>query len=188
MAATEDPAGLPVYMIRPDLRNIPQFALPEGFLFRHIRTDEGPLWTDIWRDAEPYMVIADNTFMCQFGGELDAVPERCCFLLNERGATIGTISAWWQPDWLGRGEYGQIHWVALRPAYQGRGLGKAMMTHALNKLAQWHTRAYLGTQSKRIGPIKLYADFGFVPDMHQDRAKQAWTEIHARLHEERKAS
>jgi ribosomal protein S18 acetylase RimI-like enzyme len=74
-----------------------------------------------------------------------------------------------------------IHWVAVRPAYQGRGLAKAAVTHVMNSLAQWHQRARLRTSSGRLAAIKIYLDFGFLPDMTQKDAPRAWRIVRAAL-------
>jgi GNAT superfamily N-acetyltransferase len=75
-----------------------------------------------------------------------------------------------------------VHWVALRKRVQGKGLGKAMMTYAMNQLAQWHERAYLGTQTRRISAIKLYLNFGFRPLLDTPGAKAAWRQVAQELH------
>ncbi len=170
------PAGLPVWMVRPNMDNIPQIALPEGFSMRPMRLDEIGLWTDIWRDAEPYFQIKGDTFMGVYGLDLPAVERRVFFVVDEPGVAVGTISAWYDRNFKGV-DAGRIHWVAVRPAFQNRGLAKGMMTFAMNRLAQWHRVAYLDTQSKRIGAIKLYLDFGFLPDMDADGAVEAWREV-----------
>ena len=176
MPAERGPAGLPIRMVRPNMDNIPQIALPEGFSMRPMRMDEIGLWTDIWRDAEPYFQIKDDTFMGVYGPDLPAVERRVFFVVNEPGVAVGTISAWYDRDFKGV-DAGRIHWVAVWPAFQNRGLAKGMMTFAMNRLAQWHELTYLRSQSKRTGAIKLYLDLGFLPDMDADGAAEAWCEV-----------
>jgi ribosomal protein S18 acetylase RimI-like enzyme len=173
-------AGYQVFMIRPHLDDIPQVPLPEGFTIRPMRVDEGALWRDIWRDAEPYNEIGEEVFYEQFGHDLRAMQWRTFVVFNAKGVGVGVISAWYDRAFKGQ-DYGQIHWVAVREAYWGRGLGKAMLSHALNALARWHTRAYLGTQSERLPAIKLYLDFGFLPDLDRPGAREAWRAVAARL-------
>ena len=176
----EGPAGYSVFMVRAHLRDIPQVAFPEGFGIRGMRPGEGTLWTNIQRDAEPYFPIEDTLFQREFGYDLPATERRCFVVTNSDAVGVGVISAWYprDPRWEG---YGMVHWVAVRPAYQGRGLGKAMMTFTLNQLSQWHDRAFLGTQTKRLGAIKLYLDFGFVPDLEPPGAKAAWRTVQSQL-------
>jgi len=78
-------------------------------------------------------------------------------------------------------EYGLIHWVAVRRAHQGKGLGKAAVSFALDELAQWHDRVLLGTQTKRLPAIKLYLDFGFEPLLDLPGAVDKWRQVAAKL-------
>jgi beta-glucuronidase len=173
-------AGYEVTMIRPHLDEIPQVAFPEGFDVRPMRLDEAGLWTDIWHDAEPYAEIKPELFHNQFGDDLQAIQWRSFIVTNPRGIAVATISAWYNRTFKGQ-DYGQIHWVAVRKSYWGRGLGKAMLTHALNHMAKWHDRAFLGTQTERIPAIKIYLDFGFIPDLAPPGAVQAWKKVKDRL-------
>ena len=93
---------------------------------------------------------------------------------------MGIVSAWYHRNYRGR-ELGLIHWIAVRPAHQGLGLGRAAMSYALHQLAQWHDRAGLGTQTKRIRAIKLYLDFGFRPDLERPGALESWRKVKAEL-------
>ena len=177
---TPGPAGFPVDMIRAHLRDIPSFGLPAGFAFRPMQPEDGPTWDDLWRDAEPYFQITSGKFTQEFGGDLPAIPRRCFLLVDAGGKAIGTISAWYDTHHPGQ-DYGRVHWLAIRRSYQGRGLAKAMMTHALNVLAQWHQRAVLTTQTRRCGALKLYLDFGFAPDLSAPGAIDAWRTVKAAL-------
>jgi GNAT superfamily N-acetyltransferase len=175
------PAGHPVDMIRPHLRDIPPVDFPDGFGIRTMRPDEAGLWADVQRDAEPFMDdITEGLFYAEFGTDLPATTRRCFFIVNERGAAVGTISAWYDRDYKGR-DYGRIHWVAVRPAFQRLGLAKAGLSHAMRCLARWHERAYLSTQTRRLPAIRLYLDFGFVPDLEPPGAREAWREVRAAL-------
>ena len=175
-----DPDNLSVGMIRPHMDDIPQFAFPAGFGIRPLRPDEGAVWVDVQRDAEHWITVDDDMFLREFGFDLEATAWRSFFIVNEQGSAIGTISAWYDRDIRGQ-DYGRIHWVALRPACRGKGLIKPAMTHAMNALAQWHKRAYLGTSIARIPAIKVYLDFGFLPDMELPGAREAWEKVAAVL-------
>ncbi len=174
------PAGYPVTMVRPNLENIPEVPFPVGFSIRTLRPDEGALWTDIERDAERFFPIGDDLFQRQFGGDKAAVQWRSYLVTNERGVGVGVISAWYNRAYHGQ-DSGMIHWVAIRPAYQGRGLAKAMLAHALRQMSQWHSRAMLDTQTRRLPAIQLYLDFGFVPDLTEPGSDIGWREVAAVL-------
>jgi hypothetical protein len=51
----------------------------------------------------------------------------------------------------------------------------------LNKLAQWHDRCFLDSSTERLPALKLYLDFGFVPDLSNERAVENWREVRDKL-------
>ncbi len=162
-----------VSMIREHLRDIPDAPFPAGFGIRPFRRGEEGLWLDIERDAERNIPIADDLFAQEFGHDPAGAERRCFFIVDGRGVAVGTISAWYSLDFRGR-NCGRIHWVATRPAYQGRGLGRAGLSHALRALAQWHDQAWLLTSGERKSAIKMYLDFGFVPLIDSPRDREIW--------------
>lgn len=60
-------------------------------------------------------------------------------------------------------DHGRLHWLAIHPDWQGRGLAKPLISAALTLLAQHHDSAYLMTQIERQAAIHLYQKFGFEP-------------------------
>lgn len=175
-----EPTGTGVIMIRPTMDAIPQVPFPPGYGIRPMTLDDIGLWTDIWRDAESCLKIPDGLFREEFGEDLGSVPRRCFIATDPKGLGVGTISAWYSRDFRGM-DYGRIHWVGVRPSCQGKGLGKAMMTYAMNRLAEWHERCYLWTSTERTGAIALYLSCGFEPDMVPANARAVWRELGDRL-------
>ena len=160
-----------VRMIREHMENIPQYPIPKGFGIRNYRPNEGYIWTRIQKAAEPYIKIDDGLFTREFKRDLPAMEDRSFFLTTDAGEEIGTITAWWQDE-----GWGQIHWVAVHPDYQGRGLSKPMMSVAMTRLKQSHERCFLGTSTGRIAAVKVYLDFGFTPDLSLENSRNAWAE------------
>ena len=178
---TEDPPdNITVQMIRPHMRDIQDVAFPEGYSARPLRRNEGGLWEDIWRDAEPFFKIENGLFDTEFGDDPGAIERRCYIITAPDNVAVGTISSWYSRDINGL-DYGRIHWVATRKYAQGKGIMRAGLSYALRQMAQWHERSVLGTSTGRIAAIKLYLDFGFVPDMYEPRALEAWTSYRAKL-------
>lgn len=165
-----------VRMIREHMEDIPQFPIPKGFAMRNYRPNEGAIWTRIQRAAEPHFDVDDQLFVREFKRDFRALEDRSFYLTTDAGEEIGTITAWWQPDLNGE-DWGQIHWVAIHPDYQGRGLAKPMMSVAMAYLKRFHERSFLGTSSGRIPAIKVYLDFGFYPDLERENSQQAWAEV-----------
>ena len=164
-----------VRMLRENMENIPQFPIPEGYAIRNYRPNEGHIWTRILKAGEPYMEIDDGLFDREFGRHLSVLEDRSFYLTTDAGEKIGTITAWWQN--IDREVWGQIHWVVIHPDYQGRGLSKPMMSVAMTRLRQSHERCFLGTSTGRMAAIKVYLDFGFIPDLSVENSREAWTEV-----------
>lgn len=175
--ATND--GTKICMHREDLSAIPDYPLPDGFSMQLMTVDDRQAWIDVWQDAEPWLTIDESVWQKEFGSHPQAVAERCFLVRNPRGEVVATASAWMAPE-LGPA-YGRVHWVATRNAYAGRGLAKAMMTRVLQQMRQWHTKAILNTQSRRLGAIKVYLDFGFLPKMSSECDRETWPHIAATL-------
>lgn len=155
-------------------------TFPPGFGIRTMTLADVPTWTAIQRDAEPYLKIQDDLFVRSFGTDEEAIGQRCHLITGPDGQDVGTISAWWNPDFRGKA-WGQLHWLAVRPAHQGKGLARAGTAVVVRELAQWHPRAYLGTHAKRLGAIHLYLQFGFQPLIDSERERDIWDDIRARL-------
>jgi GNAT superfamily N-acetyltransferase len=173
-------AGNSIHMIRPHLDDIASVDFPAGFSIRPVQVAEGRIWTDIVHDAEQWLKLSKDLFTTEFGHDLQAVAERCFFIVDDGDTPIGTISAWYRKDYRTL-DYGLIHWVALRPSHQGKGLGKAALSFALQKLSLWHERALLGTQAKRLPAINLYLNFGFLPDLNEPGAREDWRLLREQL-------
>jgi GNAT superfamily N-acetyltransferase len=174
-----------VSMVRPNLENLPQFAMPAGFSTRMFRPGDGDTWVRIWRDAEQGLKLQDvtrKTFDENFAADLAAMEKRCIFVVAPDGRDVGTTTAWYDNAYAG-GPWGRVHWVAITLDMQGKGLAKPMLAACMNLMKSLgHTRAVLGTQTPRLAAIKLYLDFGFVPDMSVKDAARAWRLVQAELH------
>jgi GNAT superfamily N-acetyltransferase len=174
-APADLPTNLPVQMVRPHLRDLPTDELPPGFSMRPFGPGDEVAWTDIIRASETFFEVKDTLFAEQFGADLAGAARRVWFVEDEgAGLPVATTAAWY-----GDGEtaaWGRVHWVAVLPEYQARGLGRGMMAHTLATLAGLgHERAYLKTSTGRTAALKLYLRCGFVPDLTaDDGAEEAW--------------
>ena len=119
MSITE--RNVSVNMIRDSLEDIPNYPLPLGCSTRWYRPRDERLWLDVQSRTEEYLEITSELFVEQFGSDSRILAERQCFLLNAQGEAIGTATAWSDDDYCGQ-SYGQLHWVAIVPQAQGRGL------------------------------------------------------------------
>ena len=167
---------VPVVMVREDLADLPSYPLPRGYVIRYYRAGEDHLWAEIEISVASFDSVdgALAYFEREFGPGRDRMEARCLYLEDPNGRAVGTSTAWYNDAFNGR-DYGRIHWVAVRPEYQGRGLAKPLMAASLRRIAEFHDRAYLTTQTNSARAINLYLDFGFVPIETSGRCAAGWT-------------
>jgi len=164
-------------MIREDLENIPQFMPPSGFGLRWYGPGDESRWLDIHLKADRYNTITAKLFFGQFGTDSSLLAKRQCYLLDRVGNAIGTATAWFD-DKGEPGRMGRVHWVALVPEYQGRGLSKPLMTAVCVRLRELgHRQACLTTSSARRPAIYLYLRVGFAPLIQNDAEAEIWRRI-----------
>jgi GNAT superfamily N-acetyltransferase len=172
---------LPVSMIREHLEDIPQFPVPPGFSVRWFQDGDESIWRQIQSAAEDHFEIAPDLFAEEFGSDTSILNERMCFLCDSREQPIGTATAWFDEDYAGL-PHGRVHWVAVIPEMQGKGLSKPLMTIVCNRLRELgHERAYLGTATVRFQAIRLYSEFGFVAEIKDDQDRAIWDELEQKL-------
>ena len=170
-----------VVMVRRDLERIPEFALPEGFSLRWYQPGDEDLWIRIHLATERLRAITSELFFQQFGCDPQLLAQRQCYLHEPHGAVVGTSTAWFDNAFEGQ-RYGRVHWVAIAPDFQGRGLGKSLVTQTCRRLRDLgHERTYLATSALRLPAIGLYLQFGFEPLVRTEADAALWARIRANL-------
>ena len=103
--------------------------------------------------------------------------ERMFFALDADNQAVGTATAWFEPaSEKGASEEGEaktvgrVHWVALRPEAQGKGLAKPMLAQVLRTLQTLHPAEgdgvppiRLKTHCQAARAVGMYLEAGFVP-------------------------
>lgn len=175
--------NISVSMTRATLNALPQVALPAPYTLRWYELGDEQAWVDIHVAADAYNTFTMATFEQEFGADRTLLSTRQAYLCDDAGKPIGTTSAWFYDDEEGD-PYGLVHWVAIHPTAQGKGLSKPLLGLVCERLrALGHTRGYLNTSTGRIPAISLYLQFGFVPQMRRDRETtlRAWRQVSERL-------
>ena len=113
----------PVTMIRRNLENIPQFELPPGITAHWYQPSDENHWVRIHELADTHNDVTLETFENQFGDDRNALKNRMLFWQDTENKTLGTITAWYSNDFQGQ-RIARIHWVAIIPEFQGRGLAQ----------------------------------------------------------------
>ena len=90
---------------------------------------------------------------------------------------MGTATAWFDENHRGR-PFGRVHWVAVVPENQGCGLSKPLLSRVCSALRELgHEDAYLTTSTVRVPAIRLYMQFGFVPEINSEEDTRVWGEM-----------
>ena len=154
-------------MRRDDLDGLPRFDLPAGFGLRAYQAGDEAAWAQIHRSADAFNRFTSQTFRDVFGHGEAALRARQKYLLGPDGQPIGTATAWADsldaPNQVAPPEpEGRVHWVAIVPEFQGRGLSKPLLSVVLQTLRDLgHTSAVLSTDDRRPVAVALYQSFGF---------------------------
>lgn len=167
----------PVKMMRANLDNLPEFALPTGFSLRWYQPGDEAHWLRIHLAADHFNKITPELFQKLFGSDEKNLRDRQCYLLDPRGEAIGTGTAWFNDNFEGA-RWGRVHWMAIVPEFQGRGLGKCLLGAVCRRLRELgHEQAYLSTSTARVPAIRLYWKFGFEPLIRSPEDECLWREI-----------
>jgi ribosomal protein S18 acetylase RimI-like enzyme len=163
-------------MIRRDLLWLQNFDLPAGFRFKTFQKGDEVAWAEIETAAGEFDCVesALNRFQSGFGEHFDELEDRMFFIEDKNSRLIATGTAWYDNSFLGE-PYGRVHWIAVHPDFQGRGLAKPLLSHVMCQLAKSHDKAYLITLTTSLRAIKIYLDFGFVPLATTKQEQKAWS-------------
>ena len=143
---------------------LPPPKLPRGYHLRWYQAGDEEAWLAIHRRVGIYDPVSPDLFTREFGEHLEALAERQCFIEDARGNPVGTATAWLagteHKTWEGR-----VHWVAVVPEHQRRGLGKYLTLAVCERLRELGARtAYLTTGADNLPAIRLYLGLGFRPE------------------------
>ena len=155
------PHKKPLLMIRQNLNNLPVLTFPRGWLVRFYKPGDEVHWVRIQQAADQFNEITPKVFDRYFN-DREQLVSRQIYLFQPGNPPIGTVTAWFNHDFRGA-SWGRVHWLAVLPEHQGKGLGKALFSLACRRLAELgHSRAYLTTARERTAAVRLYKSFGFI--------------------------
>jgi len=163
-----------LYMVRDTMNHLPTFSCPPGFQVRTYLPGDEKRWATIETLAGefPNAQQALTRFSKDYGSSTSELATRCFFFENPDGNAIGTATAWY--GHFAGDERGQVAWVGIIPAYQGRKLAKPLLSMVMKRIAQDHEQAYLSTQTTSYQAVNLYLNFGFVPSLVRESCQEGW--------------
>ena len=169
--------NVPLRMRHADVSRAPRFVVPDGFSIRDYRTGDEKAWVELHLAADRYSEISTGLYWREFGRDEERLKQRQLYLQTDDGTVLGTTSAWVGNEGSER-NLGRIHWVAIHPDWQGRGLAKPLLSAACQRLSELgHTGSYLMTSSARVPALRLYLAFGFLPWPRNGEEQEAWEQL-----------
>lgn len=165
---------LMVTMWRPDTFDLPAAAAPEGFRLHPFQPGDEAAWCRIETAAGEFgdEREARQRFEADYARFRDDLPHRCLLAEDADGRLVGTASAL---DRLLDGRLvGQLGWVGVVPAMQGRGVGKWLVAETLARLARDYPVLVLDTQTTSPRAVAIYLAFGFRPYPRSSQDQTAW--------------
>lgn len=121
-----------VAMVRSDLNDIPHYALNGDYFFKFYENGDAQIWVNAQSAAEPYHKSLKVDFLAkEFGNDFESLEARQIFIKNIKSGDIVATATAWNGELIEGIPMGRIHWVAVVPSHQGRGLAKALCTKML---------------------------------------------------------
>lgn len=153
-----------IIMTRDGSLPVPPPVLPEGYSFAAFAEGDEAHWADIEASVGEFDEVdeARRYFEQEYLPHLEQVRARTLFVRSPEGEYAGTVTAWWNES--GPRRVASLHWLAVKPGFQGLGLGKALIRQCLLTLAQLEgdRQVYLHTQTWSCAAIGLYLQAGFI--------------------------
>lgn len=122
-------------------------------------------WAKIQTELNQFDTIEDalKCFTDTFLDGSKDVYKKCFFIQDKYGKNIATASIW-NGNHFGK-TLQRIHWVAVSKNYQNIGLGKTLVSTALDLFNNLYSSdyIYLTSQISSYKALNIYSNFGFKP-------------------------
>ena len=134
--------------------------LPSGYSFRLCKRKELEKWKALHIDDpeqyDVYDAILSNYIERVYAPKGNEFYQKCVFVCDAKGRPVGTCFIW-----KAYNLFYAVHWLKVMPQYEGKGLGRAILSFVLESLPAKDYPVFLHTHPSSYRAIKLYSDFGF---------------------------
>ena len=161
-------------MVKQDYDRYPAFSLPSGFSFVKydanlkndwisIQTMTGNVPTPGAAEEILFSKLREESAEAGTHNYFEQLEKRMIFVLDENGKAAATACLWFGNHF--ERPWSKLHWVAVAPEYQGRGLAKAMVTKLFDMNMEIKLPLYLVSTTGSHKALVIYGIFGFRPYM-----------------------
>lgn len=172
-----------VVMVRENAENIPAFVLPEGYRFAPFTPADEEKWIRLQAEVTHVQSIEQGKkiFREEFLQAPEDIPCEDCpgytdvvkrtVQVKDMQDNLAGVATLWIGDTFGE-VWQRVHWVAVHPAHQGKGLAKCMVARMLRLYTELGCESpiYLTSQTKSYRAVRIYRQMGFAPYMGQKPA------------------
>lgn len=152
---------LNIFMVCDKLNNKALSKLPNGFHIRNCKPEELKIWMefpfDNEEDKKNYYEFMSNYFNDVYGNDIEEFYNRCLFVCEDK--TDNPVATCF--IWRAYNKINTIHWFKTLKEYEGKGLGRALLSYIMCSLDDSDYPVFLHTQPSSFRAIGLYSDFGF---------------------------
>jgi RimJ/RimL family protein N-acetyltransferase len=157
---------------------LPSALLPPGYSLVAFQPGDEAAWATIETAVLEFSseTKARQYFCEQYLGCIEEARRRVFFVRTPEGDKVGTTTVWW--TYTGKQRVVELHWVGLKPEYQGKGIGKAMVALAMQECLEieGEVDVDLHTQTWSYLAIGIYLQVGFklMPEGSYGRHKNSY--------------
>lgn len=167
-----------VVMVRENGENARSYPLPAGYHYAAFTPEDEAQWVQLQAEVthvesleqgrelfrQEFLQAGADVPCAECPGYRDVV-ERTILVKTEDNRLVGAATLW-MGDTFGE-TWQRVHWVAVHPAHQGKGLAKCMLSRMLQLYEELGCKApiYLTTQTRTYRAARVYAQMGFAPYM-----------------------
>lgn len=138
-------------------------ALPPQFELHSYRPDVAQQWAELEYEIGDYPSVQEASayFAKTYLGRPGLLARRGIFVSDKKsGGLVGACIAWF--DDQNGAPVSSLHWLITKEAYQGSGIGSALIAAALSIYEKENAfPVYLHTQPWSHQAVRLYHKFGF---------------------------
>lgn len=134
-------------------------SLPEGYSIRSLKPSELEIWKSLPFDGyypDEYKLFMTEYFDRVYANKDEDFFSKCKVVVNKNDEIVSTCFLWKSYN-----NVTTLHWLKTIKSYEGKGLGRALLSYILSNADKKDFPILLHTQPESFKAIKLYSDFGF---------------------------